>query len=276
MTWATAIISWRRDPQAALDSLIELNHRYALDGSDPNSYGDLLWTLGLFGRPLPDAPVTGTLRGRSTTTHARRRDLPRDARRVSRPATGRAQEVAVIGAGIAGLSAARTLQDQGHRATVFEKVRGTGRQASTRRIGELAFDHGARDFTARDPVFRRAAVAWQERGVVTVRHGRLGTVAEGRITPVTDEQERFVAIPGMSALSRHLTADLAVRPGVRVAPPERRGGRWRLRSEAGENLGAVDLLIVAAPAPRRETCWVRAPAHWPTERPLSATRRSGR
>ena len=250
MTWAKAIIPWRPDPQAALDSLIELNHRYALDGSDPNSYGGLLWSLGLFDRPFPDAPVTGTLRGRSTTTHARRLDLPRYAQRVSRPATGRAQVVAVIGAGIAGLSAARTLQDQGHRVTVFEKARGTGGRASTRRIGELAFDHGAQYFTARDPVFRRAVAAWQERGVVSVWHGRLGTVSDGRITPMSDGRERFVAVPGMSALARHLASDLAVRTGVRAAPPERRDGRWHLRSDAGETLGAFDLLIVAAPAPQ--------------------------
>jgi hypothetical protein len=111
---------------------------------------------------------------------------------------------------------------------------------------ELAFNY----FTARNPVFRRAVVAWQERGVVSVWHGRLGTVADGPITPVTDGQERFVAVPGMSALPRYLASDLDVRTGIRVAPPERRDARWRLRSDAGEDLGAFDLLIVAAPAPQ--------------------------
>jgi hypothetical protein len=250
MTWAKAIIPWRPDPQAALDTLIELNHRYALDGSDPNSYGGLLWSLGLFDRPFPDAPVTGTLRGRSTATHARRLDLPRYARRATRPATGRAQAVAVIGAGIAGLVAARTLQDQGHRVTVLEKARGTGGRASTRRIGKLAFDHGAQYFTARNPAFRRAVAAWRERGLVSVWRGRLGSVRDGRIMPVSDGRERFVAVPGMSALPRHIASDLAVRTNVRVAPLEHREGRWWLRSDADEDLGVFDLLVVAAPAPQ--------------------------
>jgi hypothetical protein len=42
MTWAKAIVPWRPDPEAALATLIDLNHRFALDGSDQNSYGGLL------------------------------------------------------------------------------------------------------------------------------------------------------------------------------------------------------------------------------------------
>ena len=36
------------DRDAALKLMIDLNHRFALDGNDPNSYGGLLWCLGLF------------------------------------------------------------------------------------------------------------------------------------------------------------------------------------------------------------------------------------
>jgi hypothetical protein len=162
MTWAKAIVPWRPDPEAALATLIELNHRYALDGSDPNSYGGLLWTLGLFDRPIPDSPTTGKLRSRSTKSHARRLDLERYRGRVTQPSTGRRMRIAVIGAGISGLTAARTLQDQGHRVTVFEKLRSPGGRAATRRINELQFDHGAQYFTARDPAFRRAVAAWRE------------------------------------------------------------------------------------------------------------------
>ena len=77
MTWAKAIPKWRPSPEAALETLIDLNHRYALDGSDPNSYGGLLWTLGLFDRPFDDGPVTGSLRGRSTRSHPHRRPCRR-------------------------------------------------------------------------------------------------------------------------------------------------------------------------------------------------------
>ena len=56
--------------------------------------------------------------------------------------------VAVIGAGISGLFAARTLADRGLNVKVFDKGRGLGGRMSTRRVdGKSCFDHGAQYFT---------------------------------------------------------------------------------------------------------------------------------
>ena len=253
MTWAKAIPHWRPDPQSSLDTLIELNHRYALDGSDPNSYGGLLWTLGLFDRPFPDSPVTGTLRSRSTKAHGRRLDVARYRARVTRPASGDPLRAAVIGGGISGLSAARALQDHGHAVVVFEKARGGGGRAATRRHDELAFDHGAQHFRARDPGFRRAVDAWQERGVVGVWPMRVGRVTNGLLQASPEQRERLVGVPGMSALSRHLATDITLRAGGKVAPPQRVADRWCLFSETGESLGEFDAVIVATPAPQAHT-----------------------
>jgi photolyase PhrII len=250
MTWAKAIPFWRPDPQSALDCLIELNHRYALDGSDPNSYGGLLWALGLFDRPFPDSPVTGKLRRRSSESHSRRLDLQRYGRRVLQPSTGQVRRIAVVGAGISGLTAARTLQDQGHQVTLFEKSRGPGGRAATRDLGACRFDHGAQYFTVRDPAFGRAVAAWQEAGVVAAWVGRLGQVVRGQIEPFADGQQRLVGVPGMNALGRHLASDLALRTESRVAPPRRVGDHWVLESDAGAPLGDFDFLILAVPAPQ--------------------------
>jgi predicted NAD/FAD-dependent oxidoreductase len=77
-------------------------------------------------------------------------------------------------------------------------------------------------------------------------------VRDGRIEPEDHKQERLVSVPGMSAIGKHLAADLTVHTGVRVAPPQRLDGGWRLRSDTGETLGDFDLLIVAVPAPQAE------------------------
>ena len=67
MTWGKARLNWTSDAQSALAMMIDLNHRYALDGQDPASFGGILWCLGQFDRPFPPArPILGIVRDRST------------------------------------------------------------------------------------------------------------------------------------------------------------------------------------------------------------------
>jgi hypothetical protein len=261
MTWAKAIPHWTESPERALAELIDLNHRHALDGSDPNSYGGLLWTLGLFDRPFtPERAVIGTLRPRSTQDHARRLDLRAYARRVQKPAGGERLRIAVIGAGLAGLAAARTLADQNHEVVVVEKSRGRGGRAATRRMqqtvgGAAAVDHGAQYFTARDPRFARRVESWARRGAVAPWTARIGAWSGGAIMPAGDEHTRWVGAPGMSAVGRMLAEGLDVRLSTRVAPPVHDGVGWMLTAEAdgdapGPALGRFDRVLVSAPAPQ--------------------------
>ena len=148
--------------------MIDLNHRYALDGRDPASYGGILWCLGQFDRPFPPPrPILGTVRGRSTKEHARRLDPERYWQQTTRPLYTPRPRVAVIGAGISGLMCARTLLDHGIDVTVFEKGRGVGGRMATRRTDDgLQFDHGAQYFTVRDERFERYVDSWLQDGIV--------------------------------------------------------------------------------------------------------------
>ncbi|OYX00993.1 MAG: deoxyribodipyrimidine photolyase, partial [Caulobacter vibrioides] len=78
-------------------------------------------------------------------------------------------KIAIIGAGMAGLSCAQALSAAGHAVQVLDKGRGPGGRMSTRRIktpqGQVSFDHGAQFFTVRDPEFAARAAAWQAAGV---------------------------------------------------------------------------------------------------------------
>ena len=62
MTWGKAVLGWTPDGETALAHLLDLNHRLALDGRDPSSYGGILWCLGQFDRPFePEERVIGTV-----------------------------------------------------------------------------------------------------------------------------------------------------------------------------------------------------------------------
>jgi len=63
MVWGKKILEWSPSAQEALDVMIELNNKYALDGRDPNSYTGILWVLGRYDRPWgPERPIFGKIR----------------------------------------------------------------------------------------------------------------------------------------------------------------------------------------------------------------------
>lgn len=73
MLWGKKILEWTDSPRAALDVMIELNNKYAVDGRDPNSYSGIFWVLGRYDRPWgPERPIFGTVRYMSSANTARK------------------------------------------------------------------------------------------------------------------------------------------------------------------------------------------------------------
>jgi deoxyribodipyrimidine photo-lyase len=63
MLWGKKVLEWTATPREALEIMIELNNRYAIDGRDPNSYSGIFWCLGRYDRPWgPERPIFGTVR----------------------------------------------------------------------------------------------------------------------------------------------------------------------------------------------------------------------
>ena len=61
------------------------------------------------------------------------------------------KHIAIIGAGMAAVTCARTLVQAGHRVSVFEKSHTLGGRMATRNSPFGTFDHGAQYFTVRPP-----------------------------------------------------------------------------------------------------------------------------
>lgn len=143
---------------------------------------------------------------------------------------------AIIGAGMAGLSCAHALGRDGHDVTLFDKARGPGGRMSTRRIGtalgDIAFDHGAQYFTARDTGFSQQVAAWAAQGVVA---------------PWSDAgEDAWVGYPAMNAPIRALAEAQHVHWNARIESLAW-DGHWLLQGEAVSE-DPFDALIVAVPA----------------------------
>jgi deoxyribodipyrimidine photo-lyase len=72
MLWGKKILEWSPHPKDALETMVELNNRYALDGRDPNSYSGIFWVLGRYDRGWPERPVFGKVRSMSSDATRRK------------------------------------------------------------------------------------------------------------------------------------------------------------------------------------------------------------
>jgi len=63
MLWGKRILEWAQTPEQAVEWMIELNDKYALDGRDPNSYTGIFWVLGRHDRAWgPERAIFGKIR----------------------------------------------------------------------------------------------------------------------------------------------------------------------------------------------------------------------
>jgi predicted NAD/FAD-dependent oxidoreductase len=156
----------------------------------------------------------------------------------------------VIGAGLAGLTCAEELIRAGWSVTIVDKARGSGGRASTRRVGDLRFDHGAQVLTARDPRFEAWVAAWEAKGCLATWAGLRVRIRSGAILDRQPDCGRFVGVPGMSGPIRELARTHGVRFGVRVEELIRRPDGWQASCAGGESLGSFDQVVLATPAPQ--------------------------
>jgi renalase len=153
-----------------------------------------------------------------------------------------AERVAIIGAGMAGLAAARRLKAAGIEPILFDKSRGLGGRMATRRVrvpdlGDLQFDHGAQYVTAKGPRFRAFVEDWRMAGHAAVWF-------EGG----------FVGTPAMTAPARTMAVGLTVLGTCAVTALVRDASGWTVLTADGAadapGNGTFASVVLAVPAPQ--------------------------
>lgn len=150
-------------------------------------------------------------------------------------------DILIIGAGLAGLSAANDLQQAGHSVLVVDKGRGLGGRLAGRRIGAATFDHGAQFFTARESRFKAAVEGWIKAGVAEEWYSSYPGQPNGH--------PRYRGVPTMTAVAKFLATDIHVIRTTRVDSISQHGDGWLAELDNGETINAKAMLITS-PVPQ--------------------------
>ncbi len=167
--------------------------------------------------------------------------------------------IAIIGTGIAGLSAAQALVEAGLDVQLFEKSRGSGGRMASKRSESGSLDLGAQYFTARDRRFAEAVQRWRARGWAAEWTPALYHSREGRLSPSPDEQVRWVGTPRMSSITRAMLGALPVQFSCRITEVFRGDQHWHLQDADGNSHGPFSHAIIATPAPQATNLLAAAP-----------------
>lgn len=124
-------------------------------------------------------------------------------------------DVVIVGAGVAGLMAARRLRQAGVAVRVLEREEGVGGRLATRPFGGGWADLGAQFFTVRSPQFQALVDEWLAEGVVfTWSHGWSDGSLLGEAA--MDGYPRFAGRGGMVEVANWLARGVEVALGVEV------------------------------------------------------------
>lgn len=157
------------------------------------------------------------------------------------------RRTAIVGSGLAGLTAAIKLKQQGHNVTVFEKSRGPGGRLSAKRVNDGSVDMGAQYFTSRNPEFLPFLTEFAGDSSFATWNGQFGFQdKEGQWQAFPDEP-RYVGTPRMTAISRALSAHATVVSETRIERLARVDTGWALLDSSGKLWGEFDQVIITAP-----------------------------
>lgn len=170
-----------------------------------------------------------------------------------------AGHIAIIGAGMAGLAAAKALTDAGHRVTIYEKSRGVGGQVATRRLEGCIVDHGAQNIKPGDSSLAELMLqTLPTKDLIKIEQPIRLYTSDGNIWPPDAEKNaepKYSYRNGMTTLPKLLLSalptDLAeIRYEVRITKLAETADEVVLHDETGNEVGRADAAIVTAPAPQ--------------------------
>lgn len=165
-------------------------------------------------------------------------------------------DVAIIGAGLAGLACAQQLQQHGLTVELFDKSRGLGGRLATRRVQSAWMDHGVRYWQAQGEQTQALLRTLLAHDIVRLWTSPIGQLDQaGQVMPFDQDGTHhlpYVSPVGLTAIAKFMAQDLTIHRSQRaIALATRPTGTWHIRFDAEpETVAAAKAVVLAIPAPQ--------------------------
>lgn len=127
--------------------------------------------------------------------------------------------IAIVGAGVAGLAAARRLAEAGHTPVVLEKSKSVGGRVATRTLGDYIFDFGATSIAPRGRTIEKYLFNLLPQDGLQKIERPVWTVAYGRTSPGDPAKmkiDRYIYSAGIADFAKLMADGLDVRTSTEV------------------------------------------------------------
>ncbi|MGB3532014.1 MAG: FAD-dependent oxidoreductase [Microcoleaceae cyanobacterium] len=167
-------------------------------------------------------------------------------------------DIAIIGAGISGLTCAQALQKAGYTVVILEKSRGVGGRVATRQTDNYRVDHGARYLEPTGTYTENLIQNLQQQNSLQLWTDTVYEWVDNQLQPSLHQSPKYIAPDGMNTVGKYLAEDLDIWFNRRVINIKNTQDKtWYLLLEqthrtANEKPLEVQakLVVVAIPAPQ--------------------------
>jgi renalase len=156
-------------------------------------------------------------------------------------------KVGIVGAGVAGLAAGRTLAKAGASPVLFEKSRGVGGRLASRQVDAFTFDSGATSIAPRKLTIEHVMLQEVDTSELIQIQKPIFTHVNLRPQPGDPSRNsvpRYTYRPGVNHLAKLLSNGLDVRLNTQVDQLEKIEGKFAIEGES------FDCLILTPPVPQ--------------------------
>ena len=162
-------------------------------------------------------------------------------------------DVAIVGAGLAGLTCARELTAAGYRVCLLDKSRGLGGRIATRRVDGVRVDHGLRYWQPQTEGLQALTKDLLAANIIEPWPVRAYEILQREVLTPVEHPTVYVAAAGINAIAKYLARDFTPNENLftsyRAVSISGQPGDWIVEFDDGEAIKAKQCAI-AIPAPQ--------------------------